>query len=157
MELKLKTLTITDYDALDENKVKLSYELSTDPLVERYVFPDVDRWFRNTGKVDKMQTGDTLMVKDSESDELVGFFKFHTFFDSSMSMDYGISPRFRNKGYGTKILLEVSDYFLDNGITDIVLCIDMKNEASRKCALKAGFVQDTFGYNVDRFVKEKSK
>lgn len=52
-----------------------------------------------------------------------------------------ISTKYANKGYGTLLLKEYSDYLLDSSDV-IILNIDTDNIASIRSAEKAGFVED---------------
>ncbi len=155
MELKLKSLTVTDYDSKDIEKVNFIKEVSEDPAIVEYVFPHPDKWLTVPTYSDKIESSCCYFVKDN--DEIVGFFKPFTFLDTSdLGLDYAVHPKYRNMGYGSKILLEVSDYFFNQDIEKVILCIDEENTASIETAKKAGFTLES-GNNSYIHVYEKRK
>ena len=141
MEVKLNSLTVTDYDQKDLEKVKFVKEVSKDKEIKNNVYPHPEKWLTLPNDTDDVEECCTYMVKDD--DNLVGFFKTSSYFDKGIGIDYAVHSNYRNKGYGSKILLEVSNYFLKHNAERIILCINNSNVASRKAAEHAGFTLET--------------
>ncbi len=154
MEIKLKSLTVTDYDSNDMDKVKFIKEVSEDPAIVEYVFPHPDKWLTMPTYSDKIESSCCYFVKDQ--DKIVGFFKPFIYFDTDLGIDYAVHPNYRNMGYGKKILVEVSDYFFEKNIRKAILCIDENNAASIAAAQNAGFTLES-GNNSYIHVYEKRK
>ena len=57
---------------------------------------------------------------------------------------YSIDKDLRGKGYGEKVLAQVTPYLIENikGLNDIELKIDKNNKASKKVALRNGYILD---------------
>lgn len=74
-----------------------------------------------------------LIIEEDQIIGLIRIFSYHE--DGYINLQYAVSPSLRNKNYGTKILKEISHYFLKNGIKCIDLDIDKTNIGSIKCAI----------------------
>ena len=77
---------------------------------------------------------------------MIRIFSYHE--AGYINLQYAICPSLRNKNYGTKILKEVSHYFLANGIKCIELDIDKTNIGSIKCAINVGFEKENEKYRL---------
>ena len=57
---------------------------------------------------------------------------------------YSVDKDLRGKGYGEKVLAQVTPYLIENikGLNDIELKIDKNNKASKKVALRNGYILD---------------
>lgn len=68
------------------------------------------------------------------------------------------SPKCQGKGYGTKFVKFLEDYFLDAGCNKIILRVSTKNAAAIKMYTRCGFqnVGTDFAFNLDWFVFEKT-
>ena len=57
---------------------------------------------------------------------------------------YSIDKDLRGKGYGEKVLAQVTPYLIENikGLNDIELKINKNNKASKKVALRNGYILD---------------
>ena len=154
MEIKLNTLSVTNYDSKDIEKVKFMYEISSDKDIRKYVSTEVDKYLMRTNYTDGIEHSIAYIVKDDN--KLVGFFKPSIFYDTDIGLDYGIHPRYRKQGYGKRLLIEISDYFFNRNINSIALCIDNNNIASINTALSAGFKKENTGYQmITEYVKRK--
>lgn len=154
MEIKLDSLVVTNYDSKDLDKVKFVREIGEDKNIRRYVSPNIEEVLMRPNYTGDIENAVAYIVKDQ--DKCVGFVKPSIFFDTEVGLDYGVHPEYRKKGYGTKILLEVSDYFFKKNFQSVVLCIDNSNKASINAALKAGFVKNDVGFDlVSEYIKER--
>ena len=155
MEIKLKNLVVTDYDSRDMDKVKFVRDVANDKDIRRYVSNDIDQWLMRPHYTnDALENCVVYMVKDK--DKIVGLFKPAVYYGTDIGLDYAVHPDFRRKGYGTKILLEVSDYFFDRNVERVSLCIDNTNIGSINAAINAGFGKRNVGYQmITEYVKER--
>ena len=72
------------------------------------------------------------------------------------NLNYGVHPNYRNQGYGTKILKEVSDYTLSEKNKGVRISISKTNEYSIKAALSAGYELEDVISEVN-YIYEKRK
>lgn len=76
---------------------------------------------------------------------------FKQTFNGTIDLQYAVAKEYRRSGYGTKILKEISNYFINNiEITCITLDIDKNNIGSIKCATNLGYTQDKEKYVRNR-------
>ena len=141
MEVKLNSLIVTDYDKNDIEKVRFVKEVSIDKDIKNNVYPYPEKWLTLPNDTDNIEECCSYMIKDNN--HLIGFFKTSSYFDKGIGIDYAVHSNYRNKGYGSKILLEVSNYFFKHDIEKIILCINNSNIASCKAAEHAGFILET--------------
>lgn len=158
MDIKLKTLYITSYDSSDIEKIRFTKEFKNDIFVQQYLYSCVDEMIEKSEKYPNLHIGCGYIIKDEE--DLIGFIRPARIVGLSMlDLDYGVHPKFRNKGYGTKILIEASDYFLENveRIHKIRLSIASSNENSSKCATNAGFIEleEKYPMHFKTYLKRK--
>ena len=151
MDIKLKSLNITNYDSKDIEKIEFINTIKSDYLINKYLYRCIDEMIEKSETSENFVLGYGYIVKDN--DKLIGFFRPARLESKyKIDVDYGIIEKYRNKGYGTKLLIEVSDYLLTSFdmINGIVLHIDNSNKNSVKCALNAGFIKTSLT-EVDNF------
>lgn len=159
MDIKLNTLTITNYDSNNLKKVKFSEELDKDFLIKRYLYNSVSvvDVVKKSENISNLHLGYGYLIKDGYN--LVGFIRPYREIIFTLGIDYCVHPNFRFKGYGTKILTEVSDYFLENykSVNNIKLSVASSNELCLKCASNAGFtlISDNGFEKYKTFMKRK--
>jgi RimJ/RimL family protein N-acetyltransferase len=82
----------------------------------------------------------TLIIADSQTDEMIGVMFLRLREAGSVEVVYGIAAPNRNRGNATAAVRLVSDWCLaDLGASRVELRIDTNNEASQRVADKSGF------------------
>ena len=92
---------------------------------------------------DKMEIGKAYVVnKDKKNIGVVGTLDMSS--TGVVEVWYSIDKDLREKGYGEKVLAQVTPYLIENikGLNDIKLKIDKNNKASKKVALRNGYILD---------------
>ena len=154
MEIKLNSLTVTDYDFSDTKKVRFVHEMTYDKAIREYVSWNIDKIIMRPHYTNGIENSCGYIVKSH--DNLVGFFRPFVFFDTDIGLDYAIHPNFRGQGYGTRLLVEVSDYFFERNIKRVALRINNSNTSSIIAAKKAGFEEEYVGLQeVTEYVKKR--
>ncbi len=143
MELirKLNSLYICSYDARNINNCQFVKTMNEDSLVREYVSIRVGNRIMASFNDEKILLEHGYIIADENN--LIGFFS--SFLDfNQLELEYGVHPKFRNQGFGSKILCEVSDYFLTERdfVEKIVLNIDSNNIYSEKAAIHAMFKKE---------------
>ena len=156
MNIKLNSLYITNYDSDDIIKVKFAEGIRNDKLIQYFLYSNIDKMLMDSENLEELKLKYVYLISDKTIP--VGFVRFAAIHNLNiLEMHYGVHPYFRNKGYGSKILLEVSDYVLENAskINRIKLNIDKENIHSIKCAQNAGFteIQSEFPTYFKNFMK----
>lgn len=153
MNIKLKTLTITDYNDLDKRKIRFIKDISNDPLVNHFVESKKEMLIKN---IEDSKNSDNLMVGPvyiiAEKKKLIGFIRLATLNEIGLlDLHYGVHPNYRHQGYGSRILKEVGNYLLNKKeIKKIKLDIKDINKNSIKCAEHANFKLErmiSYGYS----------
>lgn len=146
MNIMLKSLAITSFDSNVYEKVKFVKELSKDKLVNR-LYCSIDKMIEESEKSDTIIFGCGYIISDNNN--FVGFIRPSKIIDNGvLDIDYAVRDNYRHQGYGTRILKETADYFLNNydDIEIIKLIIDGDNVNSMNCAEKAGFMKTDESY-----------
>ena len=92
---------------------------------------------------DKMEIGKAYVVnKDKKNIGVVGTLDMSS--TGVVEVWYSVDKDLRGKGYGEKVLAQVTPYLIENikGLNDIELKIDKNNKASKKVALRNGYILD---------------
>ena len=143
MNIKLRSLSLTNFNVSDKKKFNFVREINYDEEICKYVTENIVKLFLPTERQDKLTIGPAYIIEDK--DECVGFIYFPEKDEDTLVLNYGVHPDYRNKKYGTKILDEVSNYVLDKTrVNNIELNINGCNRGSIKCAEGANFkLEDT--------------
>lgn len=160
MNIKLKTLNITTFNEFDKRKIRFVSDIKEDPLVKNFVSKKLEYYFEKSKDDQDLVIENAYIITDNKKP--VGFIRLASLDHlGELELHYGVSPDFRKKGYGTKILEEVGDYLLKRDVKKIKLNIKEKNERSIKCAEKAKYHFErsiTLGYGEEKilaYVKER--
>lgn len=156
MEIKLgrgtNSLTVTNYDSNDIDKVRFVREIGIDKDIRKFVSPEIENYLMRPTYTDGIESSVAYLVKDK--DKIVGFFKPSMYYGTDIGIDYGIHPNYRRCGYGSRMLIEISNYFFERNIKSITLCIDNSNIPSINTAIAAGFKKENVGYQmITEYVK----
>lgn len=157
MKIKLNSLQLITYKEDKKKHFRFVKEMKNDPLMCHFVTDKPDEYLMNT-KDDSDTIGSTYLV--AKEKDLIGYVRFAELDkEGTLDLHYAVHPDQRRKGYGTKILIEVSDYLLKNinEVNMIQLNINNINSGSIKCAKKAAFKQEPSSINNNPvvFIKEK--
>lgn len=156
MFLKLNKLALNNFDPSDKRNIKLYKDLENDQLINIFVSNKIGEQLKESSNCKRLSIGNTYVVSDDR--KLVGFIRLNDYNDNEMELHYGVNPNYRKLGYGSKILLEVSDYlFKHTDVTNVKLVIRKVNNASIKCATNAGFNIDPNETNNDIVVYKKKR
>ena len=140
MKIKLKTLSLNTYNVDNRKQYRFVDEMKNDPLVKEFVSEITDHYLIKAKNDEQIEIGSSYLV--SEQKKLVGYIRLNELdVNGVLTLHYAVHPDLRKQGYGTKILVEVSDYAFKNidRVTKIRLYIRNYNKGSIKCAEHAGF------------------
>ena len=117
--------------------------LERDSKVQQYISKDFPRWLskHQAESEDKIEIGKSYVIeKDNHYIGIVGSLSFSN--EGILEVWYAINKNFREKGYGEKILAEITPYLIEHvqGLNDIELKIDKNNKASKKVAERNGYL-----------------
>ena len=141
MKIKLNSLYICNYDPDDIRKFNFLKDIFEDELIKSYLGKHVCGEIADSKNDVRIILDHSYIISNQRNH--IGFISLPDLREGILTLEYGVHPAFRHKGYGTKILKEVSDYFLEerNFVEKVELCIDSENIYSQKAALSAGFKQ----------------
>lgn len=98
-----------------------------------------------------------------EDDEVVGIIEYMKLYDENSVFLYGmaIKEKYRNMGLATKMLVETEKILKKDGVLEIKLTVDPKNEIACGIYQRAGYdvVElnlDEYGKGIDRYTMLKS-
>lgn len=74
-----------------------------------------------------------------EDDNIIGFISYSIIYDRAEIIDVIIDEKYRNKGYGKKLVSEVIDIALGNSCNNITLEVSLLNENAIKLYENMGF------------------
>ena len=139
MKIKLTSLNLTNFDPENKRNIKLLNDLKKDQLTNLYVSSKIEEFFYESKDANNISVGNTYICNQDKTP--IGFIKLYDFLLNELEIFYGVSPEYRNQGYGKKILIETSYYLFKryNNVKNIKLLIRDNNIRSIKCALNAGF------------------
>ena len=161
MNIKLKSLSLTNFKISDKKKFNFVREINYDHEIAEFVTEDIVKLFIPSEQEEKLTVGPAYIIEDKE--ECVGFIYFPKYDkeERTVVLNYGVHPDHRNKRYGTKILEEVSEFVLNNtSVKNVELYINGYNKGSIKCAEGAKFkLEETiplaFGNDILTYRKHK--
>ena len=141
MNIKLRTLSISNYDKYDIEKNIFARMIKRDKEILEEACPSIYERIIESSDIDELVSGPAYIVYDDQKDKSIGFIQINSYlFEDEVVLNYGLLKRYRFHGYGEKILEEVSEYLFDNGdIKKITLNIYKDNFPSVMCAKKAGY------------------
>ena len=151
MKIKLDSLIISSYDRTNKNHLNFKLGLYNDEMFINYFgqffLKKIDEIFDNSNE---LEVNKAYLIEDNEN--VVGMIRiFKKSFNGVIELQYLVSKNYRNSGYGTKILKEVSNYLIStNDVTCIKLDIDKTNKGSIVCATKVGYNKEDNYYSVKK-------
>ena len=139
--IHLRTLNLEKVSEIEH--YDLIRNLERDSKVQQYISKDLPRWLskHQAESEDKIEIGKSYVIeKDNHYIGIVGSLSFSN--EGILEVWYAIKKNFREKGYGEKILAEITPYLIDHvqGLNDIELKIDKNNKASKKVAERNGYL-----------------
>ena len=139
MNIKLKSLNIASYNELDKRQIRFVKEIKSDPLITYYVTRQIDKYLDESKENDDLMIDAAYIITDKKKP--VGFVRLARLNEvGTLELHYGVHPDCRRQGYGSKILLEVGDYLLNQReYKKIKLDIKENNKGSIKCAIDAKY------------------
>lgn len=125
------------YDNSNKNHLDFFDELWQDEETQKYLY-NKDEFINNI--INGTNEYDCIYLVKIDK-ELIGFVSIY-YSDNTYKISDGILPRYREKGYSTKLLNEFSSYiFSSTNIDTLYSYIDKNNTSSINSVLKNGFVQ----------------
>ena len=153
MKIKLKTLSLITYDETKKKHYHFVKDMCSDQLMQMFIPEPIEHQLIDSSNDTKVEIGSSYIVGDNKA--LVGYVRLNELDDCGvLTLHYGVGPDFRRKEYGTRILVEVSDYAFKNidNVNGIKLHIRNINQGSIKCAKKALFKQEISSINDNPLV-----
>lgn len=141
--IHLRTLNLEKIDEMEH--YALIQGLGFDKEVKTYIAKDFPEWLKKQVSLgdEKIEIGKSyVIVKDHKYVGIVGSFNMSC--DGILEVWYTIKKNLRGRGYGEKILAEITPYLIEHvdGLNDIQLKIDKTNQASKKVASRNGYIED---------------
>lgn len=139
--IHLRTLNLEKVSEIEH--YDLIRNLERDSKVQQYISKDLPRWLskHQAESEDKIEIGKSYVIeKDNHYIGIVGSLSFSN--EGILEVWYAIKKNFREKGYGEKVLAEITPYLIEHvqGLNDIELKIDKNNKASKKVAERNGYL-----------------
>ena len=157
MHIKLDNFSIINYDPNNISHIKFAKDMKEANKKDNYLYNCIDKIIEMSATSENLHLGYGYMVIEKE--KIVGYVRPARKVNiNTLELDLGVNPKYRNQGYGSRILVEVSDYLLRiDDIKCIKLNIDISNEYSLKCAKKAGFIKVETPYptQFETYLKRK--
>ena len=118
--------------------------LARDKGVVNYISRNFGEWIKKQQSLgdEKIEIGKSYVIeKEGRYVGIVGSLNFSN--DGILEVWYTIKKNLRGKGYGEKILAEITPHLIEhvNGLNDIKLKIDVTNKGSKKVAERNGYVK----------------
>ncbi|MDD5826570.1 MAG: GNAT family N-acetyltransferase [Bacilli bacterium] len=139
--IHLRTLNLEKVSEIEH--YDLIKNLERDSKVQQYISKNLSRWLskHQAESEDKIEIGKSYVIeKDNHYIGIVGSLSFSN--EGILEVWYAIKKNFREKGYGEKILAEITPYLIEHvqGLNDIELKIDKNNKVSKKIAERNGYL-----------------
>ena len=140
--IELKSFKLEKLD-IEGKHYGLIQGMAMDNKIKLYIARDFIKWLGEHQAIseDKIEVGKMYAIIEEEREiGVVGSLNLTD--DGILNVIYAIKKNVRDKGYGKKILEEVTSYYLENikGIRGIKLTIDSSNKGSKRVALANGYV-----------------
>ncbi|MCI6266797.1 MAG: GNAT family N-acetyltransferase [Erysipelotrichaceae bacterium] len=141
--IHLRTLNLQKINEIEH--YCLIQSLSRDKDVVGYIAKDFFEWLKKQQSIgdEKIEVGKSYVIeKEGKYIGVVGSLDFSN--DGILEVWYTIKKNLRGRGYGEKILAEITPYLIEHvdGLNDIQLKIDKTNQASKKVASRNGYIED---------------
>lgn len=148
--IHLRTLNLEKIDEIEH--YALIQGLGCDKEVKTYIAKDFPEWLKKQVSLgdEKIEVGKSyVIVKEHKYVGIVGSFNMSC--DGILEVWYTIKKNLRGRGYGEKILAEITPYLIEHvdGLNDIKLKIDKNNKGSHKVAIRNGYVKEGEDDNQD--------
>lgn len=142
MKIKMDSLIITKYCYNDKRIERFCKDIEEDPLFNQFVSHNMRGWIEESENIDRLLVGPGYIIADGR--KLVGYLRLAKLdLNGVLNLHYGVHPAFRRSSnrYGTKILIESSQYIFKNmnNVKQIELFIKQINRGSIKCAENASY------------------
>ena len=141
--IKLRNFNLEKIDKIKH--YSLLMKLNRDKNINKYISHNFISFLdkHEAKSDDKMEIGKAYVVnKDKKNIGVVGTLDMSS--TGVVEVWYSVDKDLRGKGYGKKVLAQVTPYLIENikGLNDIELKIDKNNKASKKVALRNGYILD---------------
>lgn len=137
--IKLRTMNLEAFRTRRDHYY-LRERLKNDSAVCKYISSHFDTWIKKPISEDDYEVGGAYVI--CVNDDAVGMVG-STFMSSSGILDFWccIDKQYRNQGYGEKVLVQTSQYLIENMkyLKNIKLNIQKDNIGSNKVAQNAGY------------------
>ena len=149
MRFSKNGLEFISFNNSEEHKEFVS-DLLSDQDVRKYI-PKVNTKIKKKNPNSIYENG--YIVKNIDTNELIGFVYFGLPFQKEADINYAVHPDYRLEGYGKRILKTSSEFILekDKSVDNIVLIISPDNLISQRAAQSVGFSKDG---NI-RYIKKR--
>ena len=142
--IHLRTLNLQKIDEIEH--YCLIQSLARDKDVTGYIAANFPEWLKKqqSENEEKIEIGKSYVIeKEGKYLGIVGSLEFSN--DGILEVWYTIKKNLRGRGYGEKILGEITPHLIEhvNGVNDILLKIDERNYASKKVAARNGYIENS--------------
>lgn len=145
--IELQSLSLTKYN---EKYESIKEELEKGISASKYIHQIKER-LEKSNKEDKTIYNNAFIVL--EQNNPIGYLFISSMINDEVFIEYSILKEYRRKGYGKKLVNEISDYlFENNNIKSIILDIDPSNKNSMLLASSCGFFFDEDDYESRNFI-----
>lgn len=139
-KIELKNFYLENYNEYNNEHKSTMILIGNDKDSQKYL-GNIDYMIHEIKRRRENNNTDEIYIvfENKKFADPIGFISV-SIIDGLFEISYGILPKYRGKGYASKILGEFSQYLFKNyEIEDLYLQINKENEGSIKVALKNGF------------------
>lgn len=126
-------------------------DISEVARLEQELFPDP--WSEKALK-ESFDQKQTLLLAACEGRELIGYLILYFVLEEGEIARIAVTPSHRRQGVGGRLLLELEDLCVDNGITKLLLDVRESNGPAISFYTSYGFAQDGIRRNFYRNPQE---
>ena len=140
--IKLRNLYLEKFNSLNNEHYTLAKTLHNDNSVRNYISKDfisfIEKMSSSIGD-EKYEILTPYVVRDN-SERLLGILGSQKEYkDNVVDLWYALDPSYRNKGFGSKVLSQMTQYLIKEKYDDVMLLIDNKNIRSINLAVSEGY------------------
>ena len=147
MNIQLQTLNLTRYD---EKYEKLKTELENGASSSRFINQIAQRLDSSIYSKENIFQSAFVVL---DGDVPLGYLYISSNLNDEVFLEYSILKDFRGKGYGKKLLNEISDYlFVNHNIRSIRADVDPSNKNSMMLLESCGYIFDEEEYENRNFI-----
>lgn len=154
--IHLRTLDLEPFGVRRKGHYRLRRRLHEDQAVYDYISKHFSTFIEEPESEDYYEIGKSYVIRDQE--EQIGMLGSSNLYNNGIvDLWCAIDPEFRHQGYGEKVLVQMTQYLIENitSFADIKLVINKTNQYSNQTAVSCGYhlVDNYAGNNIYQYFK----